>query len=54
VLAAGLVAFEAVRRTGRGAEVLAHPVWPWLARAALAAVFVVCLADLVQDTSELV
>jgi hypothetical protein len=49
VLVAGLAAFEAVRRTAAGASLLAHAVWPWLARATLGAVFAVSLVDLVQD-----
>jgi len=49
VLVVGLAAFEAVRRAGRGSALLTHPVWPWLARGALVAVFAVCLVDLVQD-----
>jgi hypothetical protein len=49
VLIVGLAAFEAVRRTGRGAVVVAQPAWPWLTRVALGGVFGVCLVDLVQD-----
>jgi hypothetical protein len=51
VLVVGLATFEAVRRTGRGSAVLALPVWPSLARAALTVVFALCLIDLVQDAN---
>jgi len=54
VLVVGLAIIEAVRRTGRGAAVLAHPAWPRAARAALTVVFAVCLLDLTVDTSSLV
>jgi hypothetical protein len=49
VLAVGLAAFEGVRRTRRGAALLARPGWPWVVRAALGVVFALSLVDLVQD-----
>src|SRR5262245_37534087 len=51
VLVLGLVAVEAVRRTNRGAAVLAHPAWAHAARAALTVLFVLCLVDLIQDAN---
>jgi hypothetical protein len=54
VLVLVLVAFEAVRRTETGRAVFAQPVWPWLARAALAALFVISLVELARDTVALV
>jgi len=53
LLALGLVAYEAVRRTDRGAAVLARPAWRSLARAGLTVVFAVSLVALVQDTTTL-
>jgi len=50
----GLLAFEAVRRTPTGHSALAHPAWPWLARFALSALFVLALIGLVRDAIELV
>jgi hypothetical protein len=50
----GVLAFEAVRRTRRGAVLLARPALPWLARGALAVLFAVALVDLVRDTVALV
>jgi len=51
LLAAGLAAYEAVRRTARGAAVLSLQVWPNLARAGLAVIFAIALAALIQDTA---
>jgi hypothetical protein len=45
-----LVVFEAVRRTDRGRDILAEPVWPWLARGALGVLFAVSLVGLTRDT----
>lgn len=53
-LVLGLLGFEAVRRTPTGQVVLTHPAGPWLARLALAALFVVSLIGLVRDTIDLV
>ena len=47
----GLVAFEAVRRSDRGAAVLARPVLAQMARAALVIVFALALVDLVGDVN---
>jgi hypothetical protein len=44
---------EALRRHHRLRGALAHPALPWVARAGLAAVFVVALVDLVGDATEL-
>jgi hypothetical protein len=54
VLVLVLVAFEAVRRTDTGRTLLAQPVWPWLARAALVGLFVLSLVQLTRDTVALV
>ncbi len=54
VLVLALVTFEAVRRTDSGRVILAQPVWPWLARAALGVLFAVCLVGLTRDTVALV
>ncbi|HLN77774.1 MAG TPA: hypothetical protein VK204_12070 [Nocardioidaceae bacterium] len=54
VLVFVLVAFEAVRRTDTGRTLLAQPVWPWLARAALVGLFVLSLVQLTRDTVALV
>jgi hypothetical protein len=51
LLVLGLVAFEAVRRSERGAAVLAQPVLPQMARAALVLVFALALVDLVGDVN---
>jgi hypothetical protein len=51
VLALALVAVEAARRTTPGNTVISHPVWPWLARAALTVLFAAALMDLVRDTA---
>jgi hypothetical protein len=51
LLVLGLVAFEAVRRSQRGAAVLAQPVLPQMARAALVLVFALALVDLVGDVN---
>lgn len=48
----GLTAYEALRRRDRGSGALARPVWPWLARAALALIFATSLVSLIQDTAE--
>lgn len=48
-LAAGLTAYEAVRRTPRGAAALLHPAGPRLARGALVVVFAAGLVDLTRD-----
>jgi hypothetical protein len=48
------LAREGARRLPVGATVLAHPTVPWLARLVLTAIFVVGLANLVQDGLELV
>jgi hypothetical protein len=48
-LAAGLTAYEAVRRTPRGAAALRHPAGPRLARGALVVVFAAGLVDLTRD-----
>ena len=48
-LLVGLLAFEGARRTTRGAAVLAHPAWPWVARGALVLVFTVALVQLVGN-----
>lgn len=50
----GMLGFEAARRTPSGQAVLTHPVGPWLARLALAALFVMSLIGLVRDTIDLV
>jgi hypothetical protein len=47
----GLVAFEAVRRSDRGAAVLAQPVLAQMARAALVLVFALALVDLMGDVN---
>jgi hypothetical protein len=49
VLVVGLAAFEAVRRTRRGSALLAHHAMPWLARGALAIVFLAAMLDLAHD-----
>lgn len=54
VVLAVLVAGEVARRTSPGSRLLGHPAWPWVVRGALAALFVVALADLVRDTTALV
>jgi hypothetical protein len=51
LLALGLVAYEAVRRTDRGAAVLALPVWCSLLRVGLTVLFAISLVALVQDTT---
>jgi hypothetical protein len=51
LLALGLVAYEAVRRTDRGAAVLALPVWRGLLRVGLTVLFAISLVALVQDTT---
>lgn len=51
VLAIGLAAYEAMRRSARGKKTLARPVWPRLARAALALIFAVALVDLISDAA---
>ena len=51
LLVLGLVAFEAVRRSDRGAAVLARPVLAQMARAALVLVFALALVDLVGDVN---
>jgi len=51
LLVLGLVAFEAVRRSDRGAAVLAKPVLAQMARAALVLVFALALVDLVGDVN---
>lgn len=51
LLVLGLVAFEAVRRSDRGAAVLAQPVLAQMARAALVLVFALALVDLVGDVN---
>jgi hypothetical protein len=51
LLALGLVAYEAVRRTDRGAAVLALPVWCSLLRVGLTVLFAISLVALVQDTA---
>lgn len=51
VFVLGLVAFEAVRRSDRGAALLARPVLPQMARAALVLVFALALVDLVGDVN---
>jgi len=52
LLVLGLVAFEAVRRSDRGAAVLAKPVLAQMARAALVLVFALALVDLVGDVNQ--
>jgi hypothetical protein len=54
VLLAGLLGFEAARRTRLGEAVLRHPASPWAARAGLAVVFTVALVGLVGEASALV
>jgi hypothetical protein len=51
LLAVGLVAFEAVRRSDRGAAVLARPVLAQMSRAALVVIFALALVDLVGDVN---
>lgn len=51
LLALGLAAYEAVRRTARGATVLSRPVWRSLARLGLTVLFAIALVALVQDTT---
>ena len=53
VMAAGLVALRSAGRTETGRRALASPVGPWLLRAALAVVFVLALADLVNELQRL-
>ena len=53
VLVLALLAFEAVRRTRSGGVLLAHPAWPWLARAALVVLFMLAVFDLGRDTATL-
>ncbi len=54
VLVLGMVAWEAVRRTEWGEDLLGHPGLAWLARGALALLFVVSLVGLARDTVALV
>ena len=53
VLLLGLAAHQSLRRTAWGDAALAHPAWPWLARASLVVIFVVALVDLVRDITAL-
>jgi hypothetical protein len=49
--ALGFLALEAVRRTDRGASLLARPLWPNAARGLLTVVFALSLVGLIQDTA---
>ncbi len=50
-LALGFVALEAVRRTDRGASLLARPLWPNAIRGLLTVVFALSLVGLIQDAA---
>ena len=48
------LARERIRRLPGGVALLAHPAVPWLARLALAAIFIFGLVDLARDAIALV
>jgi hypothetical protein len=52
-LTTGFVSLRLLDRTGPGHRVLSSPVVPWLLRAGLAVLFVLAVADLVNDVSAL-
>ncbi|HEX6150196.1 hypothetical protein [Nocardioides sp.] len=49
LLAAGWAALNGLRRSESGARLLSHPLPAWIARGALAALFVASVLDIVED-----